>query len=225
MDEMLARALLMAVIVGAASAGAPRAQAQSAPLPRTADGKADLSGSWQVRNRASDDLELHVARDGMPAGEGVVVGDEIPYLPAALEQKRKNFAARATEDPFRVLSARRAADHVTSSAVPDLPQTPGAPAITFEWSAVYRLIYTNGQPIARGHRVVMGDRAGRQKRDALVVEGHGHERSHLARRASGNFHSEALKSGATSCATRTPSTTRPTLDDPKVFARPWKIAR
>src|SRR5262245_23284541 len=93
MEQMLVRSLLMAVLLGAASAGAQRAHAQ--PLLRTAD------GIWQAHNRASVDLELHVARDGMPAGESVVAGGEIPYLPAALEQKRKNFAERLTEDPFR----------------------------------------------------------------------------------------------------------------------------
>jgi hypothetical protein len=35
----------------------------------------------------------------VPPGPGVVEGGQIPYLPGALEQKRKNFAERQTADP------------------------------------------------------------------------------------------------------------------------------
>src|SRR5262245_21537177 len=79
MDAMLVRALLLAALVGAASAGGPCAHAQSTAIPRTPDGRPNLQGIWQTHNRAAVDLELHVAHDGMPAGEGVVVGGEIPY--------------------------------------------------------------------------------------------------------------------------------------------------
>src|SRR5215210_5564599 len=55
---------------GAAAAGA---------VPRTADGKPNLQGIWQVRNRAAYDLQDHAAKDGMPAGMSVIEGGEIPY--------------------------------------------------------------------------------------------------------------------------------------------------
>ncbi len=38
-------------------------------------------------------------RKDAPPSAGIVEGNVIPYLPAALEQKKKNFAARATNDP------------------------------------------------------------------------------------------------------------------------------
>ena len=59
-------------------------------IPRTADGKPDLSGIWQVHNRAAADLEDHVARYGMPAGKGVVQGGPIPYQPWAAKKKIEN---------------------------------------------------------------------------------------------------------------------------------------
>jgi len=55
------------------------ALAQSNKLPRTPEGKPDLQGIWQVRNRAAYDLEDHHAGFGMLAGEGVVEGNTIPY--------------------------------------------------------------------------------------------------------------------------------------------------
>src|SRR5580765_2025307 len=67
------------------------AAGRARPVPRTADGKPDLQGIWQVRNRAAYDLADHVAHNGMPAGRSVVVGGEIPYQPWAAKQKRENF--------------------------------------------------------------------------------------------------------------------------------------
>ena len=148
-----------------ASSGVPALAAQGAPatsrsgtsLPRTADGKPNLQGIWQVRNRAAYDLQDHAARFGMPAGKGVVEGGEIPYQPSAMTKKAQNFANRATADPL------------TKCYMPGVPrimymefpfqifQTRDHIAITFEWSQVYRVIYTNGtKPRAGFWRGVRG---------------------------------------------------------------------
>src|SRR5438046_1052317 len=63
----------------AAQAAAPSG-ATTNSIPRTKDGKPDLSGIWQVMNAAAFDIQAHQSRKGVPAGTGVVVGDEIPYL-------------------------------------------------------------------------------------------------------------------------------------------------
>jgi hypothetical protein len=78
-------------------------------IPRTAGGLPDLSGIWQALSDANWDLEPHAARQGatedlgaigaVPPGLGVVEGGSIPYLPAALEQRDRNFANRRTDDP------------------------------------------------------------------------------------------------------------------------------
>ena len=51
----------------------------NASIPRTADGKPDLSGVWQAMNTAAWDIQDHSAQKGVPAGLGVVVDGEIPY--------------------------------------------------------------------------------------------------------------------------------------------------
>ena len=90
-----------ALITGIALIVVSDAAAQgSAALPRTADGRPDLQGIWQVRNRAAYDLEDHAARHGMPAGRSVIDGGVIPYQPSAAARKRDNFAKRATADPL-----------------------------------------------------------------------------------------------------------------------------
>src|ERR1700676_3730862 len=89
-------ALFILLMVSAASAASAQA---SSSIPRTADGRPDLSGVWQVVNTAAWNLQNHVAEKGIPAGIGVVEGDDIPYLPAARDKKAENFRTRATSDP------------------------------------------------------------------------------------------------------------------------------
>src|SRR5688572_4713238 len=91
--------------------------------PRTTDGKPDLNGIWQALNTANYDIQAHVARAAMamrpgpfgpvpaagvlalgavgsvPAGMGIVEGDEIPYQPWALAKKKENQANWLTRDP------------------------------------------------------------------------------------------------------------------------------
>src|SRR5262245_30922999 len=113
------------------------ARRESAPaLPRTADGKPNLQGVWQVRNSAAFGLEDHVARDRMPAGRSVVEGRTIPYLPDAAKQRVE-------------LAANRQADPLSKCYMPGVPrimylpfpfhiyQTPEHIAIAFEWSQVH----------------------------------------------------------------------------------------
>jgi hypothetical protein len=194
-------------------------------LPRTAEGKPNLQGIWQVRNRAAYDLQDHAARDGMPAGKGVVEGGEIPYQPWAAAKKLENFANRKTADPL----ANCYFPGVPRIMYMEFPfhifQTREHVAITFEWSQVFRLIYTNGKPpLHPGIEFWMGDSRGRWEGDTLVVEVKDHNDRTWFDMA-GNFHSEALS--LVERYTMLDADTiqyEVTIQDPKVFTRPWKIS-
>lgn len=75
------------------------ARAQDSGIRRAADGKPDLSGIWQVRNTAAWDIQDHSAQKGIPAGQGIVEGNEIPYQSWAAARRKEHFANRATADP------------------------------------------------------------------------------------------------------------------------------
>ncbi len=201
--------------------------AQAAPtpgaLPRTADGRPDLQGIWQVRNRASYDLQDHVARHRMPAGRGVVEGGEIPYQPWAAARKLENFSNRATADPL------------ANCFLPGVPrvmymewpfqifQTEDLIAMTFEWQQVFRMIYTNGSRPPEDLDFWMGDSRGRWEGDTLVVEVTNHnDRTWFD--MSGNFHSEALTLVERYTLLDADALRyEVTIEDPNVFTRPWTI--
>src|SRR6266536_190927 len=92
-------AVAAALLIVSASNGRIAAQA-SRTIPRTPDGRPNLDGIWQVRNRASYGLQDHLSRYMMSAGLSVVEGGEIPYQPWAARKKAENFANRATADPL-----------------------------------------------------------------------------------------------------------------------------
>jgi hypothetical protein len=70
----------------------------------------DLNGLWQALNTANWDIQDHSAQPApvlatgawgaVPAGRGIVEGNEIPYQAWALAKKQENFQKRLTVDPF-----------------------------------------------------------------------------------------------------------------------------
>ncbi len=213
---MVARSVLLLVL----TTGVALAQ----ELPRTADGRPDLQGIWQVKSRAAHDLEDHVARDGMPAGWGVVEGGRIPYQPWAAAARQENFANRMAADPLRRCYLPGVPRVMYLEWPFQIFQTRDSVAITFEWQQVYRLIYTHGEPpLHPGIPSWMGSSRGRWEGDTLVVEVTDFD-GRTWFDAAGNFHSDALK--LTERFTLVDADTidyHVTIEDPQVFTRPWSI--
>ncbi|NNC65392.1 MAG: hypothetical protein HKN84_11450, partial [Gammaproteobacteria bacterium] len=95
------RSLLTLVAAGLALALPVCGSAQEAgdDFPRMPDGRPDLRGIWQTMNSAVWNLEDHSAELGIPAGDSVIEDGRIPYLPAALAQRGRNYENRLTDDP------------------------------------------------------------------------------------------------------------------------------
>ncbi len=207
------------------SAVAVIAPAQQIKLPRTADGKPNLQGIWQARGRAAYDLEYHAAKVGMPPGKGVVEGGTIPYQPWAAAKKIQNFTSRQTADPVGKCYFPGVPRIMYMEFPFQIFQTPEHVAITFEWSQVYRLIYTDGKPAPHeGIDSWMGDSRGHWDGDTLVVEVKGQNDKTWFDMA-GDFHSDALL--VTERFTLLDADTiryEATIQDPKVFTKTWKIS-
>jgi hypothetical protein len=204
-----------------------RGQPPTAPsgvLPRTADGKPNLSGIWQVMATANWNVLAHPALPDVPAGQGVVEGNEIPYQGWALTRQKDNFAKRATADPE------------TKCYLPGVPrimylplpfqivQVPTKTVMLFEYAHAIRHIYTNGNAHPPGHiDWWLGDSRGRWDGDTFVVDSVDFNDETWFDR-SGNFHSDELHvverftlAGPDHIAYDV------TIEDPKVFTRPWKM--
>ncbi len=210
-------------MAAARQAAAPRSSASS---PRTADGKPDMNGVWQVLNTASWNILDHVGDLGVPPGQGVVEENEIPYLPPALATKRENYANRATADPAQANCFLPRVPRATYMPFPfEIVQTPNQIAIRYEFAHAVRTIPLDGSKHSEGGFTTwMGDSRGRWEGDTLVVDVRNFNDQTWFDHA-GNFHSDALK------VIERYTLTSPnhilyevTIEDPKVFSRPWKMS-
>jgi hypothetical protein len=226
------------------------AQQQRAPAyraPRAADGHPDLNGIWQALNTANYDIQTHVAKHAMalrpgpygplpakevlalgavgavPPGLGVVEGDEIPYLPAALEQKKKNQEGWLTLDP-EIKCYLPGVPRATYMPYPfQIFQSSKAIFIAYEYAGATRNLYLK-DPGPAPVDSWMGQSVARWDGDTLVVDVTGLNDQSWFDRA-GNWHSEQMK--VTERYTRTSPdiiSYEATITDPKVFSRPWKMS-
>jgi hypothetical protein len=222
---VIATAWVLAVLYAPAAAGQAATGASSYTPPRTAFGHPDLQGVWQVMNTAAWDIQDHNASLSVPAGKGVVEGNDIPYQPWALDKKRQNYENRAQLDPeARCLLS--GVPRITYMPYPfQIVQQADKINILYEYNHTLRHIYMNGNPHPEGPiEWWMGDSRGRWDGNTLVVDTiHFTAETWLDR--AGNFHSEELH--VVERFTRTGPDHilyEVTLEDPKVFTRPWKMS-
>jgi hypothetical protein len=193
--------------------------------PRTPDGKPNLQGIWQALNTAAWDIQDHPARLGVPAGQGVIEGNEIPYRPEALAKKRQNFENRLTADPETKGYLAGVPRSMYMSFPFQIFQTPSYVTIAYEYAHAIRTVYTNGTKHPAGPiNWWMGDSRGRWEGDTLVVDViHFTDETWFDR--AGNFHSDALHLFERYTLTSPDHINyEVTIEDPKVFTRPWKMS-
>jgi hypothetical protein len=209
------------------------AQAPTYKAPRAADGKPNLNGIWQALNSANWNIQGHSAQAGHilslgaqgaePAGVGVVEGGEIPYLPEALAQKKKNFEDRFKDDP-EIKCYVPGVPRATYMPFPfQIAQSKGVILISYEFANARRTIYLENPPESPTD-YMMGYSVGHWEGDTLVVSVTNLDERTWFDRA-GNFHSDALH------VTERYTPISPdamnyeaTIEDPKIFSRPWKIS-
>src|SRR5215470_6084548 len=130
----------LADVSATAQTGAP-----SANLPRTADGKPNLNGIWQVLNTAAWDIQDHSGQLGVPPGQGVVEGNEIPYQPWALAKKKENFANREKADLTESNCFLPGVPRITYMPFPfEIVQTPTKIAFRYQYGHALRTIPVDG---------------------------------------------------------------------------------
>ncbi len=193
-------------------------------IPRDPVGKPDLSGFWQVISSANWNIQDHSAAKGVPAGISIVVGNDIPYQPWALEKRKKNYENREKADP-QSKSYAQGVPRITYTPFPfQIIQTPSQLVVLYEYVHTVRHLYTNGVGHPPGHiDWWLGDSRAKWEGDTLVVDVTDFNDQTWFDHA-GNFHSDALH------VVERYTLTDPdhilyeaTIEDPKVFTKPWSL--
>ena len=207
--------------------------AQAYQPRRTADGKPDLNGIWQAANTANWDIQDHAARMGpvialgaafsIPGGQGIVEGNEIPYLPEALAKKKENSEKWLTSDP-EIKCYLPGVPRATYMPYPfQIFQTPEHILIAYEFANANRTIYMNSKQASSPVDTWMGWSVGRWEGNTLVVDVTSFNDQTWFDRA-GNFHSDALHVVERYTPTSPDALDyEVTIEDQKVFSRPWKM--
>jgi len=237
--DVASSAAVVSILAVTAAAQAPTYKA--ARLAGT--DRPNLHGLWQALTEANWDIQAHAAQPGPPqfgalyaepAGPGIVEGNEIPYQPWAMAKKKENFEKRLTRvntDGVRL----EPLDPEAKCYLPGVPRANYMPfpfeiiqgdkkiLVAYEFASASRLITLDKAEPAPVESY-MGWSNGRWDGDTLVVDVTGLNDKTWFDRA-GNFHSDALHV----VERWTPAGPdvlqyEATIEDPKVFTRPWKMS-
>ena len=223
----LAAATVQAVLFSLApvpAAGQTQTATETGVVRRTAEGTPDLSGIWQVMNTAAWDIQDHPAQKGVPAGQGVVEGNELPYLPAAAAKRKANYDNRATADP-ETKCYLPGVPRITYMPYPfQITQSQKQVTLLYEYVHAVRNIFLGTPHIKGPIDWWMGDSRGRWEGNTLVVDVLEFNDETWFDRA-GNFHSDALHVVERYTPVGPDQINyEATIEDPKVFSKPWKMS-
>jgi hypothetical protein len=197
-----------------------------APAPRTADGKPDLSGMWDIEHNrpcpAEGCNDMFIGQEFMDIGWSLKGG--LPYQPWAADLVKSRMKANGMEDPSSHCLPFGPVKLLTTPLFRKILQLPGMIAILNEANASYRQIFTDGRalpsdllPTFNGYSV------GHWEGDTLVVETTGlHDGTWLDRNGS-------PMTGAARITERYHRVDFGhmqidlTVDDPKAYTKPWTV--
>ena len=220
---------------------------QGTRAAREVDGRPNLNGVWQVMNTANWDLLAHTVRPavtqpgiyadypvaaapvvalgsvgGVPAGPGVVEGNEIPYTPEAAARKKENAEHWLDRDP-EVRCYMPGIPRAMYMPYPfQITQGTDRIQMVFAYANASRTVFLGEAPEPPADKW-MGHSVGRWDGDTLVIDvSDFNDRTWFSR--SGDFHSDALHV-VERLTPITPDALRyeVTVEDPNVFTRPWKM--
>jgi len=185
----------------------------SAPAPKTADGKPDLSGIWEPSGAK---FNSNIAADLKPG--------DIPFKPEAATLFQMRQETNGKDDPdARCLPSGMPRKNATPSVYKIL-QTPGLILFLYESRTTYRQIFMDGRPLPEDPQPTWdGYSVGHWEGDTLVVETTG-----LSGKAwldsAGHPESESLhlieKFRRPTFGTLEIEIT---IDDPKMYTKPWTV--
>jgi hypothetical protein len=217
-----------------------------AARPARIAGKPNLNGIWQALNTANYDILSHQAKAALafrpgpvvpvpaagvvafgavgavPAGNGIVEGDEIPYLPEAAKKQKENQENWLDRDP-EIKCYLPGVPRANYMAMPfQILHSNNAVFFAYEYAGAVRNILLK-DPGPAPVDSWMGQSVGVWEGDTFVVTVTGFNDQSWFDRA-GNHHSDKLKV----VERYTPQGPdhlwyEATIEDPVTFSKPWKM--
>jgi hypothetical protein len=202
------------------------AKAKGFSPPRTPDGKPNFGGFWtRAVARGTDDIEEHGQGLGDSGGYSQVVDPadgKIPYQPWAAAKRQEYIASSV--DPAVLCAQPAVPRQAYTAGINQLLQTPDSLIFINDYAHSYRIIRIDGRPhIGPDIRLVMGNSRGRWEGNTLVVD----VTNQIGKTwfdHVGNFLSDAVH--VVERWTMFDANAihyQATIDDPKVYTRPWTI--
>jgi hypothetical protein len=148
----------------------------NAPTPRTADGKPDLSGTWDIEHNRGCPPEgcadMNVGYEFVNIGWSLKGG--LPYRAWAAALAKKRTEELRKEDPTSFCLPIGIVRLHTMGLLKKIVQVPGLLVILNEHNATYRQIFTDGRPLPNDPNPSwVGYSTGKWEGDTLVVESTG----------------------------------------------------
>jgi hypothetical protein len=230
--------IAIALIAVAATAQQPPPRAVTPPIPRTADGKPDMTGVWQGGSTRPGTWEEANAPGGLgggPAPAAAAAGpargpargaaparEPAPYQDWAKKKVQESFDRRGIDDPMaRCLMAGTPRSTTVGLFPMQIIQTPTQVVILYELLHAFRVIPLNAKHPDDMEPTYMGDSVAHWEGDTLVVDAVSfNDRTWIG--ATGTFHSDAMH--VTERYTRVDYNRinyDVTVEDPKVLTKPW----
>jgi hypothetical protein len=200
---------------------------RTAPTPRLADGKPDLSGLWANYCPSGGKTVMCAPEVAVPQifgdiGRGVPGG--LPYQPWAADLVKSRRAANGKDDPTTHCLPGGIAKLHTSALLRKIVHVSGLVIFLTERNASYRQIFTDGRPLPEDPNPSWnGYSTGRWDGDTLVVETIGLRDDEWLDRAGSPLTSAARITEKFRRSNFGSLQIQMTVDDPKAYTKPWTL--
>jgi hypothetical protein len=198
----------------------------SAPAPRTPDGKPDLSGIWQLEPRPcpTGDCVLDYPVGAEFQNLGAKLSGGLPYQPWAAALVKERSRQLGKDDPVGFCMPGGAVRYLTYPPYRKLIQLPDLFLILSERDVTYRQIFTDGRPLpVDPSPTPNGYSIGRWEGDALVVQTNGLREGTWLDRNGSPISDVAKMTERFRRVSYGRLEIDLTIDDAKAYTKPWTV--
>ena len=223
-------ALLFSQWLNYPTVGVPKTSSGSpnlgAPTPRTANGKPDLSGVWEIENTGGCPPygcpDLPLSKEFLNIGARLAGG--LPYQPWAAGLVKKRMADNGKDDPASQCQPAGAIRLFTFPQYRKMVQVPGLLVMLSERDVTFRQIFTDGRELPKDPQPSFhGYSSGSWDGDTLVVRTNGFRDGMWLDRSGSPLTDAAKLTERFQRVNYGKLEIEITVDDPKAYTKPWTV--